>query len=65
MSAPMEFLMICGGDGRSRRRWPDKTKARIVAKKVRPEATVDEVTRRHWLNANHLSFWRMLARKGE
>ena len=65
MSAPMEVLMIGGGDGRSRRRWPDVARARIVAETLRPEATVDEVARRHGLNANHLSSWRTLARKGK
>ena len=35
MSAPLEILAIGAGDGRSRRRWPDEAKARIVAEKLR------------------------------
>ena len=65
MNAPMEILTIGSGDGRSRRRWPDETKARIVAETLQPGATVDEVARCHGLSANHLSSWRTLARKGK
>jgi transposase-like protein len=65
MSAPLEVLTIGGGDGRSRRRWPDEAKARIVGETLRLGATVDEVARRHGLSSDHLSSWRTLARNGK
>ena len=65
MSAPLEVLTIGGGDGRSRRRWPDEAKARIVGETLRPGATVDEVARRHGLSSDHLWSWRTLARNGK
>ena len=65
MSGPLEILTIGSVEGRSRRRWPDEVKAQIVAETLEPGATVDEVARRHGLNANHLSSWRTLARTGK
>ena len=65
MSGPLEILTIDGGDGRSRRRWLDEAKARIVAETLRPGATVDDVARRQGLSSNHLSSSRTLARKGK
>jgi transposase len=65
MGSTLEVLTIGSGDRRSRRRWPDEEKARIVAETLRPGATVDEVARRHGLSSNHLSSWRTLARKGK
>ena len=65
MSASLEVLTFGGVDRRSRRRWPNEAKARIVAETLRPGPTVDEVARHHGLSSNHLSSWRTLARKGK
>ena len=47
------------------RQWPDEVKARIVSQSLRPGMTVNEVSSRHGLKANHLSTWRTLARDGK
>lgn len=65
MDSTLEVLTIGRGDCRSRRRWPDEVKSRIVAETLRPGVTVDEVAGRHGLNANHVSSWRTLARQGK
>ncbi|WP_269814385.1 transposase [Pseudogemmobacter bohemicus] len=53
-------------DARSRpnRKWPDETKARIMAETLRPGATKDAVARPHGGPANHASAWRAPARQG-
>ena len=64
MDAPME-LLTNGGRRRRNRQWPDEVKARIVAETLRPGATVSEVAERHGLKANHVSSWRIFARRGK
>ena len=64
MDATLEVLTT-GGGRRRNRKWPDEVKARIVAETLRPGATVAEVARSHGLQANHVSSWRTMARKGK
>lgn len=63
METILEVLPV-GGRDRRNRNWPDEVKARIVAETLAPGVTVNAVTRRHGVPANHVSAWRTLARKG-
>ena len=63
MQTTLEVLSV-GGRGRRNRKWPDELKARIVAETLLPGSTVNAVTLRHGVPANHLSSWRTLARTG-
>jgi len=56
-------IEVITGPGR-RRRWSLSEKARIVAESFAPGAVVADVSRRHGLNAQHLTLWRRQARKG-
>ena len=51
--------------GRSRRRWSDEEKARVVRASLRPGERVGEVARRYGVSRWQLSAWRGLARKGK
>jgi transposase len=50
------------GSRRSRRRWSDAEKRRIVAEAVLPGASVADIARRHGVNANLVFNWRKTAR---
>lgn len=63
MESTWEVLPV-GGRGRRNRKWSDDLKGRIVAETLKPAATVAEVARRHGVPANHVSSWRLLAKKG-
>ncbi len=47
------------------RQWPDEVKAKIVSESLRPDTTVNEVTKGYGLRANNLSTWRTMARQGK
>ena len=49
---------------RTRRRWSDETKGRIVAESFAPGAVASGVALRHGLSPQHLSAWRRAARGG-
>ena len=50
---------------RSRRRWSDEEKARVVRESLRPGERVGEVARRYGISRWQLSTWRSAARRGE
>ena len=53
------------GKNRSRRRWSDEEKARVVRESLRPGKRVGEVARRYGISRWQLSTWRSAARRGE
>ena len=53
------------GKNRSRRRWSDEEKARVVRESLRPGGRVGEVARRYGISRWQLSTWRSLARQGK
>ena len=53
------------GKNRSRRRWSDEEKARVVRESLRPGVRVGEVARRYGISRWQLSTWRSAARRGE
>jgi len=53
------------GKNRSRRRWSDEEKARVVRESLRPGKRVGEVARDYGISRWQLSTWRSAARRGE
>ena len=53
------------GQGRSRRRWSEEEKARVVRESFGPGKRVGEVARRYGISRWRLSTWRSAARQGE
>ena len=56
---------VVSAQGRSRRRWSDEDKARVVSESLRPGERVAEVARRHGVSRRPLSVGRGFARQGK
>lgn len=51
-------------DGGAPRRWPESTKAKIVAESLEPGVVVTELARRYGARASQIHLWRKDAREG-